>query len=88
MSKAKYTYKVLGDVYIFEDKNGSLSLTNAMENVLDENNIQPGSKIVYRDSLGFYDVVLYKKDKSIDFILLSNCSNEYEAISARNRYIE
>lgn len=49
-----------------------MSLTNNMENVLQdiENIVRVplrGKKIIYRDSEGMYDRVIYRKSGSIDF---------------------
>lgn len=58
---ADFGYEITtGGVLIIEDLNrGNISVTNDMENVLKKCGATPGQTIIYKDSAGTYDQVLY-----------------------------
>lgn len=60
--RSTFSYEIINDVLVIHDLNEGMSVTNDMENVLEyinKNNPLP-NKIVYRDSEGVFDGVLYK----------------------------
>ena len=80
LAGCEYNYDYVDGVHVFEDLNGKVSLTNGIDNVLHQLEIQPGELIVYRDSMGLYDGVELLDSGNIEFILLNNCHNKKAAI--------
>jgi len=73
MRKSDYTYRIDGNILFIEDENrGNMSVTNNIENVLDEiakelNTSMQNYRVVYRDSDGNIDGVSIKDGQFLNF---------------------
>lgn len=71
-SKSNYTYTIDGNVIFIEDLDGAMSVTNNVENVLQEISKEMESpisnfKVIYRDTDGNIDGISTEDGKFKDF---------------------
>ncbi|MGV3588599.1 MAG: hypothetical protein ACO1OF_16455 [Adhaeribacter sp.] len=82
-SRSEYYYEVVGRVIAITDEGGLKSVTNDMENVLQDIKKEIGDispyQIMYKDSLGIWDGVKVGPNGSVSFFSI----NETEYASAR-----
>lgn len=72
-SRAKYDYRIKGNTIVMRDLGAGMSLTNDMENALSEISETLGGlagyQIMYRDSFGMWDGVVFKGGKVHFFMI-------------------
>lgn len=83
--QSKFSFRFEDNVCIIIDQDGRRSVTNDMENVLEHIqsggvSLAPPMRIIYRDSQGIYDQVIYE-NRQVTFVSL-NKRSESEALQA------
>ena len=89
--KASFTYTIDGQILFIEDSNVGMSVTNDVENVIEEMNTlfnEMGSTIddfnvIYRDSRGFIDGIKTKDCKFHDFYFIGEMNYEDAKLKIR-----
>jgi len=88
MSKSKYTYQVDGNVLFIEDLDSGMTVTNNIENVLEEISEDLGTSmqnydVIYRDTDGLIDGVTTKDGKFEDFYLIRTADYFHAKLNIR-----
>lgn len=89
--RSDFEFYITNDVLVIIDQNlGRMSVTNDMENVLEwayrtlrHLNIEMPKKIIYRDSEGIFDGVLYRNGE-VTFYLIQARDEDAAILQARD----